>query len=169
MKYKIAIDIDDVLAQFYPAMCKRFNQPCKRINIWDAEVEANFVASNFHIIANNKRFWLSLEKQSRPEDITFDFDCYITASPPLMRQARLEWLKFQGFPSHLVVFADDKAKAMRQRGIDVLIDDKPSTLDSVKASGLIGIQYVPSYMSVEREDLNFIRHLSQVPEVLKNI
>lgn len=169
MRYRVAIDIDDVLAQFYPAMCKRFNQPCRRINIWDGEGEAAFVAQNFYIIEHNRMFWLNLEKQSRPEDITFEISHYITASPPMMKQYRREWLTRNGFPKAPIIFTDDKAQAMRTNQIDVLIDDKPSTLERVNATGLIGIQYVPSYMSDEREHLNPIRHLSQVPDILAKI
>lgn len=169
MRYKVAIDIDDVLAQFYPAMCRRMGQPCKRINIWDGKGEAHFVAANFHIVENNRRFWLGLEKESRPEDITFEFSHYITASPPLMRQYREEWLKMMGFPHKPVIAAEDKAQVMRRLHIDVLVDDKPATLEHIQSQGLIGIQYVPSYMSDEREHLNPIRHLSQVPEVLLNL
>lgn len=168
MRHTIALDIDDVLAQFYPAMCKRFNMPCKRINIWDAQGDAFFVASNFHIIENSKRFWLNLEAESRPGDINFNVDYYITASPPLMQEHRRAWLNAMGFPNAPVLFSSDKASEMRIRGIDVLIDDQPRTLKDVKANGFIPIQYVPSYMSDEHEDLNIIRHLSEVPNVLKN-
>lgn len=169
MRYTIALDIDDVLAQFYPAMCKRFNMPCKRINIWDGEGEAHFVATNFHIIERSKRFWLNLALESRPEDINFKVDYYLTASPGLMSQYRKDWLRAMGFPDAPVLHSDDKVSTMRTKGIDVLIDDKPSTLIRVQESNLIPIQYVPSYMSDERPNLNIIRHLSQVPELLKNI
>lgn len=168
MKYSIAVDIDDVLAQFYPAMCKRFGTHIKQTNIWDPTKEASLVASNFHIIQNNKRFWLSLEKESQPEDIDFPVTCYITSSPSLMRGFRKEWLEFWNFPQAPVISAQNKAQVMRQKDIDVLIDDKPATIRAVQASGLIGIQYVPSYMNEIVEGGNFIRHLSQVREVLKN-
>lgn len=169
MQYSIALDIDDVLAQFYPAMCRRFNVPCKRINIWDGEGDAAVVANNFHIVENNRRFWLNLEKEARPEDIDFKVDYYITASPGLMRAVRADWLTQKGFPPAQVISTHDKVGEMRRRGVDVLVDDKPATLKLVKASGLIAIQYVPSYMSDIHEDLNPIHHLSQVPEILKNI
>lgn len=169
MRYRIALDIDDVLAQFYPAMCRRFGVPCTRINIWDGEGEASMVARNFHIIENNKNFWLNLEKESRPEDITFRVDCYLTSSPPMMRKYREQWLRQFGFPEVPVISTFDKVSEMRRRDIVVLVDDKPATLMEVKANGLIPIQYVPSYMSDEREDLNPIRHLSQVPGVIGNM
>lgn len=168
-KYTIALDIDDVLAQFYPAMCKRFNQPCNQIDIWDGEGAAKFIVDNFHIIENSKRFWLNLEKQVRPEDINFEVSYYITSSPRFVRQWRVDWLKALGFPSAPVVSTSDKVMEMRTLGVDVLIDDNVKTLERVRAAGFIAIQYVPDYMRVIRSDLNPITHLSEVPEILSKL
>lgn len=159
----------DVLAAFYPAMCKRFGQPCNRINIWDGEGEAYFVKKNFHIVEKNYRFWLNLEKVSNPLDITFNFDYYITASASSNKATREEWLYNNGFPVKPVICSTDKVVDMRRLGVNVLIDDNPTTLTYVKEAGLIPIQFVPPYMSDERPELNPIRHLSQVDEVIKNI
>lgn len=169
MQYKIALDIDDVLAQFYPAMCRRFNQPCERIDIWDGNGEASFVAKNMHIIEQNRNFWLNLEKESRPEDINFKVDCYITSSPYRMKNIREAWLRDHGFPIVPLYSTTNKIAEMHRLGINVLIDDSPKTLELIKNQGFIPIQYVPNYMRIEREDLNPIRHLSQVPEILKNL
>lgn len=170
-RYTIGVDIDDVLAQFYPAMCRRFNKPCKQIDIWDGGPggEAEFVAKNFHIVERNKMFWLNLEKQSRPEDITFPIDYYITSSPRFVRQLRVDWLKAMGFPAAPVVSTADKAMEMRVLGIDVLIDDSIKNLKSVRDAGMIAIQYVPDYMKVIDSDLNPITHLSEVPDLLAQI
>lgn len=168
MKFKIALDLDDVLAQFYPAMCKRFGVPVMQTNIWDPQGHASVVANNFHIIQHNKNFWLNLERLSSPEDITFPVDCYLTSSPPLMKQARQQWLSMHKFPQAPLIMTSNKAEVMRQRDIDVLIDDKPSTIQSVNSnSQLIGIQFVPPYMSELAEGADIVRHLSIVPEVLK--
>ena len=166
MRFSVALDIDDVLAQFYPAMCRRFGMPCKRFNIWDGEGEEIAVAQNFYIIENSRNFWLNLEKESRPEDIDFNVDYYLTSSPPMMKGYRKNWLTQHGFPEAPVISTFDKVSEMRKRNIDVLVDDKPATLEEVKKNGFIPIQYVPSYMSDIRDHLNPIRHLSQVPEVL---
>jgi len=166
---RIAIDIDDVLAQFYPAMCVRFAKPCNRINIWDGEDEAAFVRHNMHIVEANHRFWLNLNPLSRPEDITFEFDCYLTSSPLNMKSYREDWLAIHGFPRKPVIITNDKASFMVKEGLEVLIDDKPSTLEAVRKAGLIAIQYIPSYMSDERLDLNPIRHLSQVNEIINKL
>lgn len=166
---RIGLDIDDVVAQFFPAMCRKVGRACERINIWDGEVEAAFVRLNMRKVEGNSRFWLNLVPLSRPEDITFDFDYYVTSSPKAMIQYRIEWLRMHGFPMRPVIYSSDKLKTMHDLNLDVLIDDNPSTLTMIKEGGKIPIQFIPSYMSVEREDLNLIRHLSQVLTVLKNL
>lgn len=34
---KVALDVDGVLADFYLAMCQRFNMPYKMIDSWESE------------------------------------------------------------------------------------------------------------------------------------
>lgn len=169
--YSIALDIDDVLAQFYPAMCVRFNRPCLQVDIWDGinDENAAFVARNFHIIERNSKFWLNLDKLSRPEDITFQVDYYITSSPPALLELRKRWLQGFGFPQAQVISTSNKIAEMRRLGVDVLIDDNNRTLRQVKEAGLIPIQFVPPYMRIIEEDLNPITHLSQVPNILANL
>lgn len=168
-RFSIALDIDDVLAQFYPAMCVKFNKPCQQIDIWDGEGEALFVAQNCHIINDNRRFWMNLEKLSRPQDITFDVDYYITSSPRMMLNTRREWLRGHGFPSAPVISTHEKISEMRRLGVNVLVDDNVKTLDEVVKAGMVGIQFVPPYMRVIREDLHPITHLSQIPSILANL
>lgn len=165
----ISLDIDDVLASFFPAMCARSGKKCERINIWDGEAAASFVRLGMRKVENNSRFWLNLKTLSNPEDITFNFDYYLTSSPEAMVKHRMAWLIFNGFPRKPIIVSSDKVFEMQRLGIQVHIDDNPYTLDKIKAAGLIPIQFIPPYMSIEREDLNPIRHLSQVNEILKNL
>lgn len=167
--YKIGVDIDDVIAQFYPAMCRRFNQPCKQIDIWDGTGEAKFVADNFHIIERNKMFWMNMEKLSRPEDFTFEVGYYITSSPRFIKKIREEWLQAYGYPVAPVISTSDKPAEMRRLGINVLVDDNIRNLEAVRDAGFIPIQFVPSYMRIIRSDLNPITHLSEVPDILINL
>ncbi len=168
-QYSIALDIDDVLAQFYPAMCVRFNKPCQQIDIWDGLGEAKFIADNVHIVNDNQRFWMGLNPLSRPEDITFKVDYYITSSPRMMLNTRRDWLRGNQYPAAPVISTSEKIAEMRRLGVNVLIDDNTRTLDAVVAAGMIGIQFVPPYMRIIRGDLNPITHLSQVPSILANL
>jgi hypothetical protein len=169
--YSIALDIDDVLSQFYPAMCLRFKKKCLQVDIWDGESEDNaaFIPKNFHIIERNTKFWINLDKLSRPEDINFKVDYYITSSPTHLKDLRARWLQGFGFPPAQVISTHDKVAEMRRLGVNVLIDDNNRTLQKVKASGMTPIQFVPPYMRVIDPDLNPITHLSQVPSILANL
>lgn len=169
IKTSIALDIDDVLAQFYPAMCIKAGRPCEQIDIWDGKNEALFIPQNLHLVENNRKFWMNLDKLSRPSDINFTVDYYITASPKFMLKARQEWLDGHGFPPAPVISTDDKVYEMRRLGVNVLIDDNPTTLRRVITAGMLGIQFVPPYMRVIDMELNPITHLSQVPKILTNI
>lgn len=63
-----------------------------------------------------------------------------------------------------------KVETMRALGIDVLVDDKPSTVKEVIASGLIGLQFVPYYMTNYNErDRNIILHLAQTNLVVESL
>jgi hypothetical protein len=169
--YSIALDVDDVLAQFYPAMCVRFNKKCLQVDIWNGEDEneAAFVARNFHIIERNTKFWLNLDKLSRPQDINFQVDYYITSSPSHLVALRKQWLQGFGFPPAQLISTSNKIAEMRRLGVNVLIDDNTRTLRKVKEAGLTPIQFVPPYMRVIESDLNPITHLSQVPSILANL
>jgi len=170
-EYKIALDVDDCLAGFYPAMCKKFNRPEFQVDIWDAEVDCKWVAQKFPELYNNIGFWKHLPILSDPNSITFDVDCYITALPNSLGLLRKCWLNDNGFPDRpLICETGSKVDIMQSRGIDVLIDDKPSTIRAVREAGLVGIQFVPAYMNnYDRNDPHTIRHLSEVTNILNNL
>lgn len=167
-KYKIACDVDDVLLQCYPAICKHFNKPERYIDIWDAEIENAWVNNIFPPFFNELEFWKNIPKLSNPESINFKIDHYITSIPAHLHDIREECLLKHGFPKKpLVCTLGNKVDTMKALGINVLIDDKPSTIKKVREAGLIGIQFVPPYMrNYDKNDPFTIKHLSQVPEIL---
>src|SRR5680860_1440214 len=107
-KIIISLDIDDVLANFYPSICERNGKACNRINIWDGDGAAKFIRLGMHIVENNSRFWLNLKTLSNPGDITFDFDYYLTSSPDAMKKHRMAWLQMHGFPRKPIIVSKDK-------------------------------------------------------------
>ena len=165
---KVALDIDDVLAGFYTGFCKFMNVPEKQINIWDGQGESKFVADNCHLADQSELFWIGLDKVSNPESISFDIECYITSSPPEMIKIRKLWLKMNGFPDKPVHFSDNKLLTLRNLRIDILVDDKISTVNQINASGdKIALQFKPPYMSAEIDDKSrIITHLSEVSKFL---
>jgi len=166
---KIALDIDDVLACFYQDFCKYLNRKEDRINIWDGEKDAKWIKDNFKLVENNKVFWTQLNTLSNPESIDFDVECYITASPASMIKYRKLWLEINGFPKRPVYHSSNKLEIMNRLNIDILIDDKPDTINNINKNGKgkLGIQFKPGYMSKDSNDRSkIITHLSEVKKFL---
>lgn len=168
---KIACDVDDVLGACYPYLCKVFNKPEKYINIWDAEVENAWVDAKFPELFEKLDFWKNIPVLSSPGAINFEIDHYITSIPSSLHDTREQWLISNGFPKRpLVCTLGNKVDTMKALGINVLIDDKPSTIKSVREAGLIGIQFVPPYMSdYNKEDPHTIKHLSEVRKIVEGL
>lgn len=172
-KFKIACDVDDVLGGFYPSLCKRFGKPEQYVNIWDGKSggECKWISDKFPDLYSETSFWENISRISTPESITFEVDHYITSIPADLHDVREEWLIKNGFPKRpLICTLNSKAETMKALGINVLIDDKPSTIKEVRDAGLIGIQFVPTYMSdYDKNDYFTIKHLSQVKGLLENL
>lgn len=153
-----ALDVDDVIAGFYLAMCIRYKMPIIKRDIWD-KVECKFIVDNFDEVSTEYEFWANLPVVFKPEDINFDFDYYISTFPPEMENARLEWLKKNGFPDKPLICSTNKLETCRELGVDVLIDDKKSTIDSLKGTEVIGVWYRPWYMVNQGQDIDDLRDL----------
>lgn len=170
-EFKIACDVDDVLGECYPSLCRRFNRPELYVNIWDSKVDNAWVDAKFPELFDELDFWKNISRLSNPESINFEIDHYITSIPAHLHDIREQWLADNGFPKRpLVCTLGNKVDTMKALGIGVLIDDKPSTIKAVREAGLIGIQFVPPYMNdYDEEDKFTIKHLSQVKYILDRL
>ena len=168
MKYRIACDVDDVLGGFYPSICQKFDKPELKVDIWDGKVANAWVAEKFPDLYDDLSFWKNITRLSNPNSITFNIDHYITSIPAHLHDIREDWLIRNGFPIRpLVCTLENKVLTMKALGINVLIDDKPATIKAVREAGMIGIQFVPPYMSdFDKNDPHTITHLSQVNGIL---
>ena len=162
---KIGLDVDDVLAGFYPAMCERYGKSVDVVDIWDGKKDCKWLKKAFPEVVDDFDFWRTLPVITRPESINFSFDCYISAFPEQMYDARIIWLMNNGFPCKPLICSDDKLSICKEYGINVLIDDKKDTIDQVKECSILGIRYRPYYMIEDGQDID---HINQVPEVIKN-
>lgn len=142
-KLKIALDVDGIIANFYLAMCKKYNKPYQLLDTWNG---AEWITDKFSFIANDYKFWgKDIFNLNPPESLNFDFDLYLTHCP--MSQARAYWLGYNGFPKKDLVCTGEKIEYMIKNNIDILIDDKPDTIRKVLKAEKIAIQYFPEYMS----------------------
>lgn len=163
----VALDIDDVLAGFYPAICKYMSIPEKKVDIWDGKGECRWIVDAMYIIKDDPFFWNSLKVLSSPNSIDFELNCYITSSPEHLLEIRTHWLYDLGFLIKPVFSTQDKVQLMIDRDIKILVDDKLSTVNKVNEAGMIGLQFKPPYMSAEIEDKSkIITHLSEVNKFL---
>lgn len=161
---KVGLDVDGVLANFELGMAKLFSKPHVTSYGWDTQ----WITDLIHKVEDDEDFWENLPLISHPEEITFDFDYYITAIPPKMKDAREKWLKKNGFPDKPVIVSDKKLETMRELGVEVLIDDKLTTIIEVQNGGLCAIHFLPPYMLQVDDTVRNVKHLSQVNEILAN-
>ena len=163
-KMKVALDIDDVLAAFADEVHVKFNKTIKPHNHWATDESTGklllktdntgkvtgYTPAYLTKCEHNKDFWNELPILSLPCDIDFEVACYITSSPSEMVGIRRAWLKRHGFPLAPVMHSKNKAETMRKLGVDLLIDDKVSTVEQVNAKeGLFALHFQPWYCNVE--------------------
>lgn len=143
---KIGIDIDGVLAGFWPAIVKRFDRP-QYLKNWDDPVSK--VDEIWEEIENEYEFWANLPVLNTSKQLTFDIDCYITSIPFGMYEARLEWLRRHNFPDVPCFIAPNhnKIQIAVERGLDLFIDDKPSTVKAMNDAGITCLQFKPPYFT----------------------
>lgn len=164
-KVSIGLDVDDVLAGFYPAMCEKYGKKLDQCDIWGEDV-SRFISKHWHKVKLDPEFWKTLPVISSPESINFEFDYYISAFPPEMFEARQIWLKENGFPDKPLLCTSDKLSTCREYGVNVLVDDKGSTIEDVMCGGyILGIRFKPYYMIEDGQDID---DLSQVMKVIES-
>lgn len=167
-KSKVALDVDGVIANFYLAMCRRFGMDYETIDCWGVK----WLAEKFDEVDDDE-FLDALPNMNRPDAITFDFDCYITAIPEKHKESRIAWLAKHGYPEKPVYIAFDKAECMKRHNIDIIIDDKYENVKAVEDAGLKAIHYVPDYLFPRIEQTHVssrtIKHLSEAKIVIIGI
>ncbi len=168
-KIKVALDVDGVLANFYLAMCKRFNKKYETIDRWGV----TWLNERIDEIDDDFDFWDNLPNMNRPDAITFDFDYYITAIPEKYHDSRVKWLKHHGYPDKPVIVAFEKAEAMKENGVSILIDDKYENIEKVSYAGLKGIHFIPDYLYPKPQQTHnpklTIKHLSEANDIIEEL
>lgn len=166
---KIALDLDDVLAGFFPHACQKFNRIETKCDIWDGVDVNKWIVEGFSEIAEDLDFWRTTPVLSRANSIDFEVSAYITYSPEEVLSVRKEWLEKHGFPNAPIICTKDKLQTMIEYDIDVLVEDKVSTVNEINNSGTgkIALQFKPPYMSENCDDeTKIITHLSEVKQKL---
>lgn len=168
MKHRIALDVDDVLAAFAPHAHAFYGKTIEKCDYWCGKTMEGLLGEGwFHVgIAPQKDFWNTLPILSKPEDITFDFECYMSSFPEDMYDLRVEWLRKHGFPDKPLIVVENKLKTCKQLGINTIVDDKPLTIENFNKAGLIGVHFMSEYAGFAPVGDKVITNLNQVNKVL---
>lgn len=132
---KIAIDIDGVIAQFSFCFLDYLGLPLEAPTEWK---DKRFV-DNFHKIESDEKFWLTIKPLVSPGALDFEIDSYVTARPVSSEVTSL-WLRANGFPSAPVItvgLGKSKVKALKERGVEVFLDDAVHNYEEINESGIL--------------------------------
>lgn len=152
----IGLDIDEVLAGWMDAWCKKFNiDKTPESWIFDSLVFERFDA----LIEDNtlEDFYMNLEPLIKPSDIPFEPHCYITARP-IDSSITMKWLEKHGFPAKKVINVSprsSKADVAKENGVEIFIDDNYENFVDMNRNGVT--TYLYSRKHNERFDVGHLR------------
>lgn len=116
---RIALDIDEVLADFLGSYSERYGIEKKQM-YWNFSYETG---SNMEELKHDKEFWLNIKKL---RDVPFEPVMYVT-SRNIPSEWTMEWLEKNGLPCVPVVTVPintSKVEVLKNHNIEVFIDDK---------------------------------------------
>ncbi len=140
---KIAFDVDGVILNFYHKALPNKNN---FVQFWDCPE----LGKIWHQIKDDRDLWCNLESMLDFKKINFDFDIYLTAIDPNFIECRQLNLLKVGWPKKEVVASDRKIEYCIDNKIDILIDDKPSTIQQCIDNDIKCIQFYPSFAAWEK-------------------
>lgn len=133
---KIGLDIDEVLAAWTPAWCKK----------WDISVPTSWhfdrdIMKKFKLMEETGElvdFYMNLDVLTNPEEIPFEPHCYIT-SRPVPTKVSEDWLDKNGFP-HRPVYTiglnQSKADVIHDSGCEIFVDDRFDNFVELNKAGI---------------------------------
>lgn len=159
---KIALDVDDVLAAFSEHIANYHGKTLIKQNYWCKDtMESYFSPTWFTDVKDNPEFWDTLPVLSPAHEIDFEVACYISAFPEELRHIREAWLKKHGYPDRPLLCSYDKLPTCRAHGIDVLVDDKPATIEMLQGTEVKGLHFITPYAGFDPVG-DYITSLTQV-------
>ena len=116
---KIGLDLDGVCAEFEQHFLQYLELPMHSPNHWDD----NRFMDNYHRIADDRLFWLTMLPLFNPEDLEFIPEIYVTART-IPSEVSALWLEINGFPEAEVITVGREGKVDALQGrVDVFLDD----------------------------------------------
>lgn len=121
-QFRIALDIDEVLADFVGHYNNFFNSNIQP-EFWNFDIN---IKEKLDRVKDNKEFWLTMPPKVNPSELGFEPVCYITARD-IPSQWSEEWIASVGFPTmpvHTVGFDNSKVDICKKLNIDIFVDDR---------------------------------------------
>ena len=148
---KIALDIDHVIAditnelkRLHPEWCgTKYAIPSLRLSEIDYSIATVL---------------------DRP---SFNFECYITSRPSYAYDVTVQWLAKNRLPNKPVYLAHDKLTQMQKLGINVLVDDKLSTFETILSKSNLHCLLYTQPWNEHVKSIFRINQLWEVPELLE--
>ena len=136
---RVALDIDEVLADFTGGWSKAWKDPEPRPISWNYDRN---MKDRFDEMAANGTldpFFLGLSPKIRPEDIPFEPVCYVT-SRPVSSEISEKWLDAHGFPQvpvYTVPYGTPKSEILKDLDVDIFVDDSFSNFVDINSAGIL--------------------------------
>lgn len=160
LRPKIALDIDDVLADFVPHYNKKFEIETVPMN-WNFDAR---IPERLESLKDDKEFWMTMPVKTKPEDIPFEPLCYIT-SRYCPTEWTMEWLEKNGFPTMPVYSTAGKSKVdvAKEVGVEWYIDDRYENFIELTDAGVCCFLWDSNHN--QRYDVGFkrIKKFSDLP------
>lgn len=130
-KVRIILDIDDVVADWVPSFCKRYNCPIP--NTW---VNPYVTKERMIELSKDKNYWVNLPVRFKPD---FQPKGYLSARGVPKRWA-YEFMKKNNIPGRCninqVPWNYSKIQKLKELKCDIFIDDKPETFEECHRNGI---------------------------------
>jgi 5'(3')-deoxyribonucleotidase len=133
---KIGLDIDEVLAAWLPSWCKYWNLNNPTSWFFDRNILKKFDAMKEANTLDD--FYLSLEPQTKPDDIPFEPYCYVT-SRPVSTETTEKWLDKNGYPHrpvYTVEMGQSKVDTIKSLNLDIFVDDRFDNFVELNKAGI---------------------------------
>ena len=139
----VALDCDGVTFNWYLRYCLLTGTPYRKVP------EYGIKGINWSKILKEEAYWSDLPGLGVgvSQALHVPIHCYITAGPERFAEERRQNLLDLGFPDAPIHFMSSQHKAdfCEVEGIDIFVDDKPSTVESFADKNTLCLQFMPAY------------------------